>query len=114
MGVRRLHSLRGRRETHLEAALTEKLVPRPEGYLDHGTKLRHLPGDVVLDVGQALGPWGSDAPRARTGSDTHLEVGDELLDNDLPCCETLDEDVRGTKVVWCNVLFDQRLLSRDS
>ena len=43
----------------------------------------------------------------------HLKVSYELLHDGLPCDETLDEDVRGAKVMRGDVLLDQRLRARD-
>ena len=81
--------------THLEPALTQELVARPEGDLDDPRELGHLAGDIVLDVGYAL------------------EVGDELLDDGLPGGEAFDEDVRGAEVVGGDVLLDEGLAAGD-
>jgi len=43
----------------------------------------------------------------------HLEVSYQLFHDGLPCDETFDENVGGTKVMWGDVLLDKRLGTRD-
>ena len=40
--------------THLKTPFAQELVARTEGHLDDGSELRHLAGDVVLNVCDAL------------------------------------------------------------
>ena len=40
--------------TNLQAAFAKELVAGAERDLDDGTKLRHLSGDIVLDVSEPL------------------------------------------------------------
>lgn len=82
-------------KTHLQPALTQKLVARAKRDLNHGSQLGHLPRDIVLDVRDAL------------------EICNELLDDRLPRDESFNEDVRRPKVVRRDVLLDERLATRD-
>ena len=43
----------------------------------------------------------------------HLKVSYQLFHDGLPCDETIDENVGGTKVMWGDVLLDERLGTRN-
>lgn len=77
----------------LETALAEELVARAEGNLYDGAESSELLCSVVLDVGNAL------------------KIGDELLDDGFPSDETLDKDIRGTKVLGSNVFLYEGLIA---
>ena len=42
------------KRTDLKASFAQELVARTEGHLDDGSELRHLAGDIVLNVCDAL------------------------------------------------------------
>ncbi len=44
---------------------------------------------------------------------SYLKVGYELLYDSLPRYKTLDEDIRGAKILRGDVLLDQRLGARE-
>lgn len=92
--------------------------------MDDCTEFSELFRGVVLDVCNSLkiqvsttlrsiscrgwDPYGSELE-----DDTHFKVRNELLHDSLPSDKTFDEYIRWLEVVWCDVLLDERLVSRD-
>jgi hypothetical protein len=94
---------------YLKTAFAEELIGRAERYLNDGGEFGHLFRSVVLNVGNTL-----EQPRSwmRTGiksTEKYLEISRELFYDGLPRDKAVDEDIGGTKVMWGDILLDERL-----
>lgn len=71
----------------LQATLAQELIASPEWHLDYCGETGVLACNSTLNICDAA------------------KVGYELLDDEFPCGKTFDEDIRGSNVCWCNILF---------
>jgi len=98
--------------SYLKPSLSKKLVSRPEWYLNDGREFCHLLCGIVLNIRDTLIPPDEVNSKVRVKR-SYLKVGYELLYDSLPRYKTLDEDIRGAKILRGDVLLDQRLGARE-
>lgn len=99
--------------SHLQASFTQKLISRPERYLNDSSKFRQLPCCIVLDIGDTLTDQIDHQRQFNSGHAgymTYFEIANQLLHNCLPRDEPLNQDIAWLQILRGDILLDKTLI----
>lgn len=95
--------------TYLHSTLAEELVSRSEWDLDDSTELGEFFGSIGLDIRDTFKVGYALLARfsfGRIGGGKNVVLTDQHFYNLFPCCESLNEDIRGFKLMRGSVFLD--------